>query len=98
MSENVLYQMKEINKRFDRVEAQLDQVQSAIVQMARTEEQVSTVLKQNTSLFAKMDNLQERVTTLEKHNATNRQSLNFFERLGWVLATAFIGGLAWFTK
>lgn len=97
-SETLLYQIKQLNSRFERVEKQLDDVRTAIVQMARTEERVSTVLEQNTVLFAKVGKLTQKVHDLEKENATQGQSLNVFERLGWIMVTALVGLGAWWAK
>ena len=97
-STSVFYQIKELNRRFERVESHLDEVRLAIVQMARTEERVSMVLEQNTELFRKLNALQKQVGQLEKENATQGQSLGFFERLSWIVTTALVGLGVWFVK
>lgn len=95
---NILYQIKELNKRFERVETHLDEVRLAIIQMARTEERVSVVLEQNTELFRKLNGLQKQVTDLEKENATQSQSLGVFERVAWLLAAGLLSSVTWVLK
>ena len=96
--ENLLFQIKQLNHRFDRVEKHIDEVRVAIVQMAKTEERVSMVLEQNTVLFQKVDKLTSKVQELEKENATQGQSINVFERAWWIIATALAGLAAWYFK
>lgn len=90
--------MTQVLQRLERIEKQLDGVGSAIVQMARTEERVSVVLEQNTVFFRKLDALQTKVHELEKTDATQGQSLGVLERVGWIVVTAAISGLAWVFK
>jgi len=96
--ESLLFQIKQLNTRFDRVEKHIDEVRVAIVQMAKTEERVSMVLEQNTVLFQKLDKLTVKVQELEKENATQGQSLNVFERVWWIIATALAGLATWHFK
>lgn len=79
--------------RLDRLEIRIDEVRAAMVQMAKTEERVSVILEQITTLFTKHTELQAQITKIEKENATQGQSIGFFERIGWIIAGA-IGSLA----
>lgn len=97
MSDNdtILYQLKKMDDRFDKVDNTLNTVQAAIVQMARTEERVEILLKQNSVLFSELKEIKQRVTDLEKENAGQTKSICFFERTGWLLATTMAGVLSW---
>lgn len=93
--EKILYQL---SKRLDRFENQLIGVGDAIVQMARTEERVSVLLEQNTTLFKKVDRFQQSIEGIKIENARQKQSLSFFERVGWIVVTAAIGVVGWFAR
>lgn len=94
----MLDDMGQINQRLDRFERSLDEMRAAMVQMAKTEERVSIVLEQTTTLFKQQRNHQERINRLERENATQAQSLSFFERFGWLIATAVAGVIGWWFK
>ena len=87
--------MAQLLKRLDRFEQKLDGVQTAIVQMARTEERVSVVLEQNTVLFQKLEKMNIRVSEIEKENASQGKSISAFERISWIIISAVISGIAW---
>lgn len=71
--------------RMDRMEKHLDEMRLALVQMARTEERVSTVLEQNAVLFKKVDALTERVRELEQADIRQVHSLGFIAKVAWML-------------
>lgn len=106
--------MEVLEKRLDRFEFQLDEIRSALVQMAKTEERVAIILEQTTQLFQKHSTLQQcvndlqkesaekskeirdKIAALEKENATQGQSLGFFERASWIVAGAIASIATWF--
>lgn len=92
----VLYQ--QLAQRLDSFEQQLVVVGEAIVQIARTEERVSVLLEQNNTLFGKLGDVQNAIKAIEIENAKQTQSLSFFERIGWIVVTAVVGGIAWLMK
>lgn len=71
--------------RMDRMEKHLDEMRLALVQMARTEERVSTVLEQNAVLFKKVDDLNIRIRELEKADIRQGHSLGFIGKVAWML-------------
>ena len=87
--------MTQLMQRLDRFERSLDEMRGAVVQMARTEERVSNILEQNTLLFKELSVVKNRLNDIEKVNATQGQSLSFFERFGWLIATGVAGVIGW---
>ncbi len=67
----------------------------AMIQLARTEERMAVVLENLSVLFHKVDKLEGRMSKAESTNATQSQSLGFFERFGWLVATAIAGVIGW---
>jgi tetrahydromethanopterin S-methyltransferase subunit G len=90
--------MTQITQRLDRFERSLDEIRAAMIQMAKTEERVSIILEQNTVIFKEMSDVKKRLGDVEKINATQGQSLGFFERFGWVVLTAGAGVIGWLFK
>lgn len=89
----------QIINRLDNMERKLDEMGKALIQMARTEERVSIIIEQNSVLFKQMGDatkersaLKDRIHKLETENATQGQSIGFFERAGWAVA-AVIGSI-----
>lgn len=90
--------MERILQQLGNMEKTIDELRSAMIQMARTEQQVATLIEQNSVLFKKLDDAQGRITQLEKDNISQGKSLDFFERLGWIGATALVGLVSYFFK
>lgn len=90
--------MTQVTQRLDRFERSLDEIRAAMIQMAKTEERVSIILEQNTVIFKEMSDVKKRLADIEKVNATQGQSLGFFERFGWLIATAVAGVIGWMFK
>ena len=78
-------------RRLERVEEKLDKLTEAIVSIARIEERVNTVLKNNDRFFARLDKLEVRMEKVEKKTSLNQKSLGAAERFIWVLISAGVG-------
>jgi len=78
-------------RRLERVEEKLDKLTEAIVSIARIEERVNTVLKNNERFFARLDKLEIRMERVEKKTSLNQKSLGTAERFIWVLISAGVG-------
>lgn len=88
---------EQILSRLNKMESKIDDLGRAMIQLARTEERVSIVLEQNAVLFKQSSNLREqsdllkdRIHKIETDNATQGQSLGFFERVGWIVITGLV--------
>lgn len=89
-------EMAALEKRLDRFELNLDEIRGVLVQMARTEERVSVILDQNTALMRNQVSIENRLREIEKENATQGQSIGFFERAAWIVAGAAGSVATWF--
>ena len=78
-------------RRLERVEEKLDKLAEAIVSIARIEERVNTVLKNNDRFFIRLDKLEARMEKVEKKTSLNQKSLGSAERFIWVLVSAGVG-------
>ena len=73
-----------MSNRLDKLDSKIDKLADAIVAIARIEERVTTVLKQNDRFIMRMDRLENRVETVEQKAIANSKGINMFERLFWI--------------
>ena len=78
----------DVSNRLDKLDSKIDKLADAIVAIARIEERVTTVLKQNDRFIMRMDRLENRVETVEQIAIVNSKGINMFERLFWIGVSA----------
>ena len=78
----------DVSNRLDKLDTKIDKLADAIVAIARIEERVTTVLKQNDRFILRMDRLENRVETVEQKAIINSKGINMFERLFWIGVSA----------
>ena len=78
-------------RRLERVEEKLDKLTDAVVSIARIEERVNTVLKNNDRFFARLEKLETRMETVEKKTSLNQKTIGAAERFVWILISAGVG-------
>jgi len=86
------------DSRLEKIEHKIDRLSDAVVSIARIEERVATVLKQNDRFFTRMDKIEERLDIVENRSTLNSNSNRFVERFMWVLITAGLGLLIYFIR
>jgi uncharacterized coiled-coil protein SlyX len=87
-------QLVDVETRLDKFEAKLDSINDALISLARIEERVTTILKNNERMHTEVNDLDERVGDLEQQSAVQGFTLNKGERLFWIGMTVFAGLLA----
>ena len=97
-AEQILARLTSMESETKGMRSDIKDFGKALVQMAKTEERVSVLLDNNSLLFKKIDALELRTREVESINATQAQSLGFFERFGWLAATAIAGVIGWMFK
>ena len=80
----------DVSNRLDKLDSKIDKLSDAIVAIARIEERVTTVLKQNDRFIMRMDRLENRVETVEQKSIVNSKGINMFERLFWLGLSALV--------
>ncbi len=78
----------DVSQRLEKLDNKLDKLSDAIVAIARIEERVTTVLKQNDRFIMRMDRLETRLETVEQKAIVNSKGINMFERLFWIGVSA----------
>ncbi len=68
----------DVSNRLDKLDGKIDKLSEAIVAIARIEERVTTVLKQNDRFILRMDRLEDRVEIVEQKEAEKLQKYSEF--------------------
>ena len=79
-----------IAHRLEKLESKIDKLSDAVIAIARIEERVTTVLKQNDRFIARMDRLENRVEIFEQKAIVNSKGVSMFERAFWVVFAGII--------
>lgn len=83
--------------QMNRIEGKVDVMQTAFIQMARTEERVVQLLEADQKKTEWILKLQDRVVELEKSDFGHRAITSRIERASWIVVTAgltlFLGWL-----
>jgi len=77
-----------VSKRLEKLEDKIDKLSEAVIAIARIEERVTTVLKQNDRFIARLDRLEDRVENVEQKAMLNAKGLGMFERIFWIAISA----------
>ena len=86
------------DQRLEKIEQKIDRLADAVVSIARIEERVATVLKQNDRFFIRMDKMEERVDAVENNSNLNTRSFSFVERFLWICVSSGVGLLVYFLR
>lgn len=84
----------DVEQRLTRFEEKLDTINEALVSLARIEERVTTILKNNDKLYDQVQLLDDRVDGLESQTRVQEFTLGRGERFFWIGMTVFAGLLA----
>ena len=82
----------------EKIEEKLDRLADAVVSIARIEERVATVLRQNDRFFIRMDKIEQRLDDVEAQSDVNSNTGRFIERFMWIVVAAGIGLLVYFLR
>ena len=66
----------EVSNRLDKLEGKIDRLADAVITIARIEERVTTVLKQNDRFIMRLDRLEDRVETVEQTTKLNKKDVS----------------------
>jgi|TARA_A100001015_G_C14793942_1_gene634182 hypothetical protein len=86
-------QVNENGKRLEKIEDKLDKLSEAVVSIARIEERVTTVLKQNDRLFSNFEKLELRVDKVENKANINAKTVSVTERFIWIVLSAIVAAI-----
>ena len=83
----------DVSKRLEKLEDKIDKLSEAVIAIARIEERVTTVLKQNDRFIARLDRLEDRVELVEQTTKLNKKDVRNGERAFWIVFSAVIAAI-----
>ena len=86
-------------KRLDRIEEKIDKLADAMIALARAEEKLIAIEKNNHSNFERMNRFSQKLDDIEKKVDDNARTVHIINRIALIVGTGVIGGiikLFWF--
>ena len=82
--------------RFDRLESKIDKLADAIVAIARVEEKMIAVEKNNSNHFERMNKFSAKLDHIEKKVDDNARTVSIINKVVYLISAAIIAGLVKF--
>ena len=73
--------------RLDRIESKIDDLSKAMISLARAEEKLTSIEKNNFASYERMNRFSRKLDHLEKLVNDNARTVAFITRLFWILVT-----------
>lgn len=80
-------------KRLDRIEGKIDKLADAMVSLARTEEKILSMEKENHNHFERMNRFSEKLDNVERKVNENAHTVNTLVKISGVVGVAIIGAI-----
>lgn len=74
-------------KRLDRIEEKIDKLSDAMISLARAEEKLIAIEKNNHANFERMNRFSQKLDVIEKKVEDNTKTISIINRLFWVGVT-----------
>lgn len=80
--------------RLDRIEEKIDKLSEAMISLARAEEKLIQIEKNNHASYERMNRFSEKMDRLEEAVVENAHTVRIISRLFWVVIAAAAGSIA----
>jgi len=77
--------------RLDRIEEKIDKLSDAMISLARAEEKLIAIEKNNHANFERMNRFSQKLDHIEKKVEDNAKTVMIINRLFWLAATTIAG-------
>ena len=81
-----------------RIEAKIDKLADAVVQLARMEERMITLFSRMDKYEERQDKLEDKVEGIASDLQSNDSKVRFAERVFWIVVTAAVSSVFWIFK
>ena len=81
------------NQRLDRIEDKIDKLSDAMISLARAEEKLIAIEKNNHDNFERMNRFSQKLDDIDKKVEDNSHTVRIVNRITMVVVTALIGAL-----
>lgn len=76
--------------RLDRIETKLDKMADAIISVARSEEKISTLMKDHEKMHERLNRFSQKLDDIEKKVEDNTRTVNLINKLFWIVTAALV--------
>ena len=80
-------------KRLDRIETKIDKLSDAMISLARAEEKLIAIEKNNHSNYDRMTKFSMKLDDIERKVNENAHTVGIINKIAWVTTSILIGGL-----
>jgi|SRR5210317_558210 hypothetical protein len=80
-------------KRLDRIELKIDKLADAMIALARAEEKLIAIEKNNHSNFERMNRFSGKLDDIERKVNENAHTVGIINKVAWVTTSILIGGI-----
>ena len=81
------------NTRLTRIEDKLDKLSDAMVSLARAEEKITSLHKNQSNHFDRTNRLSAKIDEIERIVLLNQRAVSFMQKLFWVVLVAVVGAV-----
>jgi len=79
--------------RLDRIEEKIDNLSDAMVSLARAEEKLVAIEKNNHTNFERMNRFSQKLDDIERKGEENAHTVGVINKLFWILIAAAVAGI-----
>ena len=80
-------------KRLDRIETKIDKLSDAMISLARAEEKLIAIEKNNHSNYDRMNKFSMKLDDIERKVNENAHTVGIINKIAWVTTSVLIGSL-----
>lgn len=78
-------------QRLDRIEEKIDKLSDAMISLARAEERLIAIEKQNFATYERMNKHSVKLDDIDERVTRNENTINIVNKVFWIIATFAIG-------
>tara|TARA_A100001011_G_C14021771_1_gene719770 strand:+ start:187 stop:486 length:300 start_codon:yes stop_codon:yes gene_type:complete len=83
-----------MNSRLDKIEEKLDRLTEAMISMARAEEKINSLQKENAKTYDRLNKLSQKLDDIQSRVDENARTVTLINKLFWVVIVAASGAIA----
>ena len=83
-----------MDHRLDKIEEKIDKLTDAMVSMARAEEKINSLQKENSKTYERMNKLSAKLDDISYKVDENARTVSLVNKLFWVVIVAAAGAIA----
>jgi phage shock protein A len=81
------------DQRLDRIEVKIDKLAEAMISLARTEEKILSMERENQNHYNRMNRFSQKLDIIEDKVNENAHTVSIINRISFIGVAAIIGGL-----